>query len=406
MKTVITALIVSVFLASCKKSDTAKLQRKELMLSAVEKQQAIAGNSFTFDLFKAVAASEPETKNLFISPLSAQIVLGMTSNGSNGETLQAMRSTLGFSEMTETAMNDYFRKLLTDLPLLDPKTTLNIANSVWYRNEFDVLPEFKKINSEYYTASVEALDFNNPQARETINSWVKDKTKNKIPSIIDKPIPGDAVMYLINAIYFKGQWKYQFDKGKTKKMPFYTNENNSVQTDFMTANAAVRTSENEYGRFLELPYGDGKFSMVMLMPAEGQTFEAVQDVLNTEEWNRSMEGMKEITADVVIPKFKFDYEKTLNKELSQLGMGIAFSHQADFTRINPGGGLQISTVKQKAFVEVNEEGTEAAAATSVEMVLTSMPQPPKITINRPFFFAIKENSTGMLLFAGRIQNPA
>lgn len=407
MKAFLAAFAVSAVLLSCEKNKDVPLKGKDLMLTAAEKRQAGHNNAFTFKLFKAVSENEPSGKNLFISPLSAAIALGMTSNGSSGETLEAMRSTLGFSDMTEDEMNSYFKKLSSDLPLLDPKTTFNTANSIWYRKGFEVLPEFKKTNSEYYEAVMEELNFSDPSAKETINSWVKDKTKGRIPTIIDAPISDSTVMYLINAIYFKGQWKYQFGKSKTKKMPFYLDENNFVQTDFMTAKAEVRTLDNSYGRFLELPYGNEKFSMVILLPSKEKTLEKLTNTLTPDVWDQSMADMRPLTANVTLPKFKFDYEKVLNDDLSNLGMGIAFSGGADFTRINPGGNLSISTVKQKAFVEVNEEGTEAAAVTSVGIELTSMPSPPpSITINRPFLFVIKENNTGLILFIGKMNNPA
>lgn len=408
MKAFLAAFAVSAVLLSCEKNKDVPLKGKDLMLTAAEKRQAGHNNAFTFKLFKAVSENEPSDKNLFISPLSAAIALGMTSNGSSDETLEAMRSTLGFSDMTEDEMNSYFKKLSSDLPLLDPKTTFNTANSIWYRKGFEVLPEFKKTNSEYYEAVMEELNFSGPSAKETINLWVKDKTKDKITTIIDDPIPDNTVMYLINAIYFKGQWKYQFDKSQTKKLPFHTDKNNSIRADFMIANADVRSFYSGGNQILELPYGNEKFSMVILMPAEGEPLEAFANALTPDTWDQSMAEMKPLNANVILPKFKFDYENELNNELSKIGMGIAFTDQADFTRINPGGNLKISKVKQKAFVEVNEEGTEAAAVTSVGLELTSLPSPkvpPTIIINRPFLFAIKENNTGLILFIGKMNNP-
>ncbi|TZF82072.1 serpin family protein [Pedobacter sp. BS3] len=405
MKTFLVALAVCVVFVSCKKSKEPSPEGKDLELTAAEKQNVKINNEFTFKLFADILKNEPGDKNLFTSPLSAGIVLGMTSNGSNGTTLNAMRSTLGFTDVAEPDMNSYYKKLSAGLPLVDPKVSLDIANSVWYRKGFEVLPEFKNTNATYYQAAIEALDFSSPSARETINSWVKEKTKNKIPSIIDSPIPGDVVMYLINAIYFKGQWKYQFDKSKTKKAPFYVDEDHPVQADFMTTDAVVKTSTIGNIRTVEIPYGNGKFSMVILQSSGNINLANFASDLSSSVWDEAVMNAHETKTTVILPKFKFDYEKVLNPELAQLGMGIAFNDGADFARINPVIQLKISVVKQKAFVEVNEEGTEAAAATSVEIVPTSMPSDPTITINRPFLFVIKENNTGLILFMGKVNNP-
>jgi len=386
---------------SCKKDKSAK-EGKDLQLTTQEQQKVLSDNKFAFKLLKDLAASEDVSKNIMVSPFSIGVALSMTSNGSNDATLEAIHKTLGSDGFSEDTINNYYNKIIKDLPLLDPTTDINIANSIWYRQGFTPLPAFLKTNTEKFNARSEALNFQDPAAKNTINNWVNTQTKGKIPTIIDN-IAGDMIMYLINAVYFKGTWKYTFDKSKTTTGTFQLGNGQTVPAPFMSGkikiNAAVTPSANAY----ELMYGNGKYSMVIVVPSTTTTLNDYIASMNDEKWMTLNAAMRETENTIRLPKFKFSYEKELKNTLTTLGMGIAFSDQADFTRINPQGRLKISEVKHKTFIDVNEEGTEAAAVTSVGIVLTSAPM--EFIVDRPFLFAIREVSSGLILFNGLIRNP-
>jgi len=389
-------------LASCKK-DSSKDKFSVLKLTAKEQQKAEADNKFTFNLLKQVAAGEPTSKNLMLSPLSVSIAVAMTSNGSNGQTLTDIRNAMQFKDFTEAEVNSYYQKLIKSLPELDSRAKLHMANSIWYRNNFSVLPSFLETNKTNYQAKVSALDFASPNSKNTINSWVNEQTQGKIPTIIDQ-ISNDMVMYLINAVYFKSAWRSQFDKSNTAKAAFKLADGATVQTDFMQGDRIdLRVAVDQNAAIYELPYGNDIYSMVIVLPKVGVQLKDVVENIDANKWKIWADGLAKTNTSVKMPKFKFSYEKTLNETLAGLGMSNAFSDQANFTRINANGGLTISEVKHKTFLDVNEEGTEAAAVTSVGVALTSLPQP--IVIDRPFMFAIRERHTGLILFTGLVNNP-
>lgn len=403
-------LIIAVLMinaTSCKKDNKPSSEGKDLVLTEREQQKAEADNAFTFKLFKETLSKPLDGKNLMLSPLSVSMALAMTSNGSSGTTLEAIRNTMEFKGFTEAELNSYYHKIITELPQLDPKASLKMANSIWYRNTFSPLSAFLKVNSESYNAAIEGLDFANPAAKDKINNWVNNNTNGKIPTIIESIGPS-VVMYLINAVYFKSDWKYKFDKGKTVKSDFNLAGGNKIQTDFMTAKADVNYLSSADAVIYELPYGNEKYSMVIALPTANTGISEFASAITTTKWKGWMTGLRKIGAEIKMPKFKFSYESKLNDLLTNLGMGIAFGKNgiADFSRISAANGLQIDEVKHKTFIEVNESGTEAAAVTSVGIVLTSAPGvPTPILIDRPFVFAIREMKTGLILFTGIINNP-
>lgn len=396
-----TLSLLLLFSLSCKKNKSEK-GGKDLILTAEEKEKVLTDNKFAFKLLKETVAADDADKNIMISPFSVSVALSMTSNGANGSTLEAIRKSLGSEGLSEDAVNSYYSKVVKDLPLLDPTTNINIANSIWYKQGFTPLPTFLKTNEDSFNARSEALNFSDPAAKDKINGWVNSQTKGKIPTIIDN-IPSDMVMYLINAVYFKGSWKYTFDKSKTATGSFKLNNGQTVPKMFMSGkiklNAAITPTANAY----ELLYGNGKYSMVIVLPAATTTLNDYIASMTDEKWLALSEAMQERELPIKIPKFKFSYEKELKTPLTNMGMGLAFSGQADFTRINSAGGLLISEVKHKTFIDVNEEGTEAAAVTSVGIELTSAPM--EYLVNRPFLFAIREVNSGLILFTGLIRNP-
>lgn len=404
MKNVYLYLLVIIGCASCSKNNENTNGGEELVLTAAEQQRVEADNKFTLKLLKELGGA-PTDSNLLFSPLSISMAIAMTSNGTKGQTLEEIRTAMEFSGSTEEEINSYYKKLLSKLPVLDPAVNLKIANSIWYRNGFTPIPAFLQTNRDNYKATVEALDFNNPSVLDKINSWVNNNTNGKIPTILDEPISPDVVMYLINAVYFKSSWKYQFDKTKTTKAVFYSTGSGQVQADFMATKAKFKTAWFADGTVLELPYGNDKYSMLIFLPPSGKTVQDVISIADLTKWNTWTGNLVEKDIQVYLPKFKFSYGIKLNDVLVYLGMKRAFSFLADFTRLNADGGLYISKVMHKTFIDVNEEGTEAAAATAVEIGKYSSGGSDAITINRPFLFAIREMKTGLILFNGVVNNP-
>lgn len=392
--------------SSCDEEEPQQDSTVTLTLTAAEKEKVGQDNLFAFELFKQSAADLGANENGLLSPVSLTTALAMASNGARGTTREAIYETLRFGDFDALAINEYYQKLIRDLPKLDFKTSLDIANSIWYKQDFSVAPDFLKVNSQYYHAQVEALDFADPAAPDRINAWVKANTHDKIPSIIDQ-ISQDMVMYLINAIYFKGDWAQQFDKSKTTERNFIREGNSVLETDFMHINENFGVYRGDEVEAVELPYGDNKYSMVIVKSSRGLSPAQVLDKLTGgTTWNDLTANLRSVKTNLWLPKFKFSFERQLKDDLTALGMGLAFSDRADFTGIQEQGNLTISEVKQKAFIEVNEEGTEAAAATSVGITVTSMPQIYEFDVNHPFLFIIREVSSGLILFVGQVNDPS
>ena len=398
--------IIPIIVVSCSKTEDKSGQ--DLKIAPIE--LATGGdnivsstNKFGFDLFQKIITIEPSNKNVFISPTSISLALAMTWNGARNTTADSMAQSLRFSDATNNEINAVFKSLIDGLTTVDEKVLLKIANSIWYRQGFTVEQDFITVNQNYYYSEVQSLDFNNPSSKNIINSWVEDKTNGKITNLIAEINPQD-VMYLINAIYFKGIWQVKFDKAKTSDAPFYLSDGSLKNVPMMNIEDTINYYSNDLFRSVELDYGRGNYSMVILLPNTGKSTNDIINVLTTENWKEWTNGFLKTDIALTMPRFKFDYEITLNDILTGMGMGIAFSDNADFTGINRFGGLQISSVKHKAFVEVNEEGTEAAAATVVGIELTSF-LGINLCINRPFIFAIREKYTGTVVFLGRVSDP-
>ncbi len=367
-----------------------------------------AENIFGFELYQNVFTSETEFENIMVSPLSVSLALAMTYNGADGETKTAMEKTLKVYGLTPEDINTSYRDLVNALKSLDPKVLLEIANAIFYRDDFQVENEFVSINKNYYDAEVSALDFGNEQqSLETINGWVAEKTHDKIETIIDQ-ISRNHVMFLLNAIYFKGTWQKEFNEESTEKHPFYLENGENIQTEMMQRLDTLPYASNDLFSAIELGYEKGNYNMYVFLPENGRTLDELVNKLDQDNWETWMESFQEVqSVDIKLPKFKYEYEIMLNDVLTEMGMGIAFTGAADFTGINRGGGLSIDYVKHKSFIEVNEEGTEAAAVTVVAIDRTSVGGPQKVpfVVNRPFMYAITEKNTGAVLFMGTVKNP-
>lgn len=389
--------------------DSADLQkdevRRNLDFTPKEEQKLAQDNEFTLSLFGEALGSLDEDDNILMSPVSASLALAMLNNGAEGETKEAIRQALKFDGFSDEEINTYYQKIIDVLPHLDPNTTLDIANSIWYRQEFNAKPSFLDINRSFYHAELSALDFKSPKAPDQINDWVSDNTNGKIPSIVDD-IPADMVMYLINAIYFKGAWQEKFDPERTRQMPFHRPNGSDLPTDFMNIQEKFNIVQNKGVQGVELPYGDGQFSMYVFMPTDNTPLKTFIKKFDDSNFLAEVYGgFSKRETNLSLPKFKFAYENTLNDELKRMGMDIAFTDRADFSGIAD-ESLMLSEVKQKAFIEVNEEGTEAAAVTGVGVSVTSMPMVQTLTFDKPFFFLIRENNCGLILFTGAVNDPS
>jgi len=366
-----------------------------------------ADRQFAFELFREVHALSEED-NLMISPLSISYALGMTLNGAAGDTKDAFRQVLHFEGLTDQEVNESYQDLMSQLVTLDDQVEFSIANSLWYKLGFEVLASFIATNQEYFDAAVEELDFSDPGAVDMINGWIEEKTNDKIRDMLDF-IPEDAVMYLINAIYFNATWKYQFDAEETFEDDFLLEEGGTHRCDFMQVEGGFNYTQQESFTAVELPYGDSAFSMVVLLPEHGVTTADLVEILDAENWETWFGDSYMANVHIQLPKFKYGFKALLNLPLTHLGLGIAFSEHADFAHITPSVDLYISRVIHQTFIDVQEEGTEAAAATIVEMFNTStssIPAEPFLFVaDRPFLYVIKENSTGALLFMGKAGKP-
>src|SRR5215510_7993639 len=368
---------------------------------------AAASNAFGFDLFQQLRR-EAASKNVFFSPLSVTVALAMTYNGAAGETKNDMARALKIEGMNHAELNRASAELLKALKSSDPKIELAIANSLWARGGMRFNEEFLARNRQFYGAEISTLDFNSPQSVATINRWVSDSTKGKIGKIIDRIDP-QQVMFLINAVYFKGQWQKRFEKSLTEDQPFYMPGGQQKQVPMMAQSGNSLYFRGDKFQALNLPYGNGGVSLYLFLPDKGSSLDEFLKGLGYQKWEEWINRFNKTPGDVKLPRFKLDYEKTLNDPLKALGMGAAFSaREADFSGIRAEKDLYISEVKHKAVVDVNEEGTEAAAATSVGVSVTSVQEPRErfnFIADRPFLMAIRDSQTGAILFMGAVMEP-
>ena len=399
-------VMIAVF-ASCEKNnpDDQPGDPVEIFTEAYQKEVIDSANKFAFDLFKPIITDAKGTENIMISPFSITSALSMTLNGAAGETFEAMRKTLRLEDKTLQEINETYLKLMTEMVPVDKRVTLEIANSVWVEKRFTVKQTFISALQDYYKAEARQIDINNPDAVNIVNDWIAGKTHDKITEMLDGLDPA-LTMLLINAIYFNGKWRYQFDEDDTSDEPFYITPASPKDVPMMHQKENLNIINTDDATIVELPYGQGNYSMIVLLPNENVSTADLADALKTESWKEWMETLSNSTneVDLSLPRFKYKYKRTLNSDLINMGMGIAFTDQADFSNISDVPSW-INRVLHKSFIETNEEGTEAAAATVVEMVNTSVPVTITVNINRPFLYFIREISTGTVLFMGRVSDP-
>ena len=372
-------------------------------LSSNEIQVSKSNETFAFKLFNEVSKGSDD--NIFISPISVSTALGMTLNGAAGDTKDGILQAIDYGGLQSADVNEGYKDLSSLLTSMDKKVEFALANSIWYKKQLTINTDFANTVQTYYHGKAQALDFTSPDSKNTINNWVENNTNHKIKDLIEE-IPSDAVMYLINATYFKGNWASQFDKSKTKKDSFYKEDGTTTQVDMMTAsNESVLVSEDDNVSMIDIPYGNGQFSMTILLPKVGFTTSGIRAALSSEYFDALLDKSSQSNGELKMPKFKLNWKEKLNDQLINLGMGVAFSDLASFPYLfNDPIPLSISKVVHQSYIDVNEEGTEAAAATTIEIIGTSV-EPSAIIINRPFIFVIREKHSKAILFIGQLLNP-
>jgi serine protease inhibitor len=367
-------------------------------------------NRFALDLY---AKLRPAKGNIFFSPYSISTALAITYAGARGNTEKQMARSLGFS-LDQKDFHPAFAKVQAEINDIQKKgfVQLNVANGFWMQRGQTLLPAFLDLTKKNYASGFEYVDFKAAaeKARSDINSWVEKKTKDKIKDLIGPGMIGPLTrMVLANAIYFKGAWEAQFDSQQTKDTPFWVTDRDSVLVRMMhKGNHEAGYNENESVQCLELPYAGHDQSMILVLPKRGNDLERVEKDLSVKKVDTLISRLHETTVDIFLPKFRTTQEFILNDALYACGMTDAFGGNADFSGMTGKKDLSISAVIHKAFVEVNEEGTEAAAATAVVMRAMATREPPRPVVfraDRPFLFLIRDNLSGSILFMGRIANP-
>lgn len=362
-------------------------------------------NGFAFRLMNKIQETEPEQDNIFVSPLSLHMDLGMLLNGAEGNTYDEMAKLLDVNNLSLEDINKVYGTLLDKLPNVDPKVKLGLYNSVWYKKLIPFEPDYIKGLKDDFQAEVSGLDFKSTDT-SYINKWVRDKTNNKIQKVLDK-IDGQDVMYLLNALYFKGSWSTQFEKSKTIDADFHLENGQTSRVKMMNNTDDFFHYDGADYAAVRLPYGNGQFCMTIILPKEGKNIGELMTTFSETDWNQLQSGMIKGKVQIGLPRFTVPkYDIKLNDILKDMGMKSAFSDAtANFKKMSKISGLFLSFIKQDSYLRVDEEGTEAAAVTTGGMVVTSMPIIPRIICDHPFGLVISEQTSNTILFMGRIMAP-
>jgi serpin B len=400
-------IALPLFLLSCKKEQTEQVPLEPVKIDLTSDQITLidSGNSFAFDLFRKIAQDEDKSENLIISPLSISVALSMAMNGANGATRDAIIEALRDNGIPPEDINSSYKNLTETLLSVDKRVLINIANSVWTEEKFPVKKQFTDILTQDYNADSKSFNVEDPGAPADMNNWIEDKTNGLIKNMIESLDPQSA-MLLINAIYFKGKWNSQFEKSKTINMPFHKQAGVVADVPMMKQKNKFKAYKGNGFLLGEFPYGQGNYVMDVILP---DNLDGVDDLIQSTDnvsFNTIINNLHQSEIDLSLPKFKYGYKKQLNNILSDMGMGVAFTEFADFSKISD-VAVMISLVLHQAFIETNEEGTEAAAATVVGMYTTALPTGSlEMNIDHPFFYVIRETTTNTILFMGKVADPS
>ena len=375
-----------------------------LILSDAQHEMVNNNNSFAFSLYNKTMGMNSRV----VSPLSVTYLMSMLANGADGETQQQILATLGWAgegiqQPSLQDINDYSRMLIEKTARLDKAVTVEIANYVAVNKEFKLNSKFQKSVERDYKAGVESLNFTSPSTLKRINDWCNDRTHGMIPSIINELDP-DAVSYLMNAIYFNGTWKDKFSKEETKQEMFRGYTRDIQYVDMMHRHGEYFYADGDGYSAVSIPYGNGAFRMTVILPSEGSFLRDVMASMDGGKFQALQRSMEKCNVDLKIPRFTTEVDLPLNDIISALGAPLIFSSQADFSQL-PRGDFYVSTMFQKAKIEVSEEGTKAAAVTAAIMMMSAMRPEKKRNVvfhaDSPFAYIISENSTGSIYFMGQ-----
>ena len=409
MKKILTLVALLTFgtLSSCQQENLTNEEIQNLELDEKSAQLIEADNTFGLEIFQKIRETS-NSENIMISPLSISVAFAMAYNGADSDTKTEMENAMKLNGLTTEQINDAYKMLIKGLQSLDKDVVFEIANAIFYADGFSVKPDFLNINKTVYNAEVENLNFSSGSAIQDINNWVANKTHDKITSIIQQLNPLDR-MVLLNAIYFNGVWTNKFDEKGTHQLSFIKTDGSSFEVPMMKKEEKLEYASNSLFNAIKMPYGNGQYNMIVLLPENGKNSQDIINELSSKNWKSWMTSF-EIKSPVVVtmPRFKFAFETKLKNVLTQMGMEKAFQpYVADFSKMSD-EDLYISSAIHKSFIDVNENGTEAAAVTSITMATTSIGnEPPKtyFNVNKPFVFAITEKDTDAILFMGEVQNP-
>ncbi len=363
-------------------------------------------NDFGFRLYRSMATRDAD-KNVFVSPASIELALAMTYNGAGGSTKEQMAKTLGVAGLTLEELNQANATLFGVLQGADPKVQFCTANSIWGGRGFEFDDAFVRRTKSAYGAEMRSIDFKAKGAAGEINSWVSSKTNKMIPELVGPPDIADAVAVLVNALYFKGEWSRKFDKAATHDGPFTAADGSVLTLPMMRQTGEFAYSETDDAQLVCLPYGSQRLAAYVLLPKEGRPLPGFVQSLTARGVDALIGKATKQRGSIVLPRFKANYRTSLKDALAALGMPVAFTPAADFKGMQKGDGpLLISDVIHKTALDVNEEGTEAAAATAVVMVGMGRPQPGfSMVVNRPFVLLLHDTQSGAILFLGSIVKP-
>lgn len=383
-------------------------EAKTMSLTSEQKSMVNDNNTFSLNLFNQTVKSEKDGKSVFMSPIGVSLMLGMIQSGANDETQQQTATAMGFKGYTSQAINEWCHSIQTQAPELDQNVTFLDANAIYLNKQYDLQSSFKKDMQNYYEAGIDNLDFSSTKAANTINKWSEKHTDGMIPQVIDKT-EADAVMYLLNAVYFEAKWTKQFDKANTKEETFTKEDGSTISVPMMHNKALVRAYETDDYVAVWLPYGSGTtWNMIVLLPKGGKTVAEIANELK-DIYNELLNHGERMELDIKIPKFSLQTKYDLIKKLKTLGITNIFnSNNSGLTGICKIQGndreVFVSDMFQKAALDVTEEGSKATAVTVAEVMMTSVGPEHLSTgefhADHPFLFLITENNSDAIFFAG------
>ena len=405
LRSLLFAMSVMAFLASCDKDAPSPANNTPVLkkLNPLEKELIKNNNGFALDLLSSITENDPK-ENIFVSPFSVGMALGMTNNGAEGETRQQIRQVLGISIFNQNELDKTFNELMSTLQVMDKKVQLDFANSLWFSDNLTISEPYRSKIMAYYDAEVKDLRFGHESSAHYINRWINLKTLGKIPQLVDS-IPANDQVCLINAVYYQAAWLQPFDINLTTKEKFYVDDKKTVDVPVMHGiNMTVRYLQDNDLTYLELPFGNGQFRLTLMLPTAKATPEQLIKTLDASKFSNLVENADSTSLNVAIPKFDIQFKHDLTPMLKGMGVRQAFTSNADFKQLFPANpSTHISSISQQAVIRIDEKGTDPVALNSSNLDANKLPY--DVAFDRPFVFFIRESHTNAILLSGVVRNP-